>query len=321
MACELGLFRRPSYNVSAVELRQLESFLAVVEEGQFARAARRLFLSPPAVTGHIRRLEREIGTPLFHRSPLMLTPAGKRLISHARAVVEAARAASNAVRDVGCGNGTALRVGVMAPGSAELTPALLRTFRQSHPQIRLTVQSLSFTEYVTPLLDRRIDVAFVRPAPDDERVAAEPLTVEPRAILAPVSCEIADAEEVRLEDVLDLKFVRLPEATPRAFVEYGYLMPARGGLRPRRGTDQARSAQDLVTSVAAGQGVGCTLSSFGRFYRWPGVRCVPIVDAPWQASVLATRRDDRRPEVRALRSLAAMLARDVGPSLVPTRRP
>lgn len=302
----------------AVELRQLESFLAVVEEGQFARAARRLFLSPPAVTGHIRRLEREIGMPLLQRTPLLLTPAGERLIPHARAVVEAARAASAAVRDLRAESGATLRIGVMAPGSAELTPAVLRAFRQAHPEIRLTVESLSFTEYVTPLLDRRIDVAFVRPAPDDDRVMVEPLTVEPRAIIAPAACEVADAEELRLADVLDLSYVSLPETTPRTFVEYGYLMAARGGLRPRCGTDQVRSAQDLVTSVAAGQGVGITLYSFGRFYRWPGIRCVPIVDAPWEASVLATRRDDHRPEVRALRSLAVMLARDVGPALVPT---
>ncbi|MDN3353799.1 LysR family transcriptional regulator [Actinomadura sp. DC4] len=302
-----------------MELRQLESFLAVVEEGQFARAARRLFLSPPAVTGHIRRLEREIGMPLLERSPLALTPAGERLIPHARAVVEAARQASDAVHDLRAGNACVpLRVGVMAPGSAELTPAVLRAFRQAHPGIRLTVESLSFTEYVTPLLDRRVDVAFVRPAPEDERLAVEPLTVEPRMIIAPTACEIADAEQVRVADVLELSYVSLPETTPRRFAEYGYLMAVRGGVPPRRGSDQVRSAQDLLTSVAAGQGVACTLHSFGRYYRWPGVRCVPVLDAPWEASVLATRRDDRRPEVRAIRSLAVTLARDLGPALVPT---
>ena len=303
-----------------MELRQLESFLAVVEEGQFARAARRLFLSPPAVTGHIHRLEREIGMPLLERSPLALTPAGERLIPHARAVVGAARAAAEAVRDLRAENDTTLRVGVMAPGAAELTPAVLRAFRHAHPQTRLTVESLSFTEYVTPLLERRIDVAFVRPVPQDERVVAEALTVEPRVMIVPTACEAAGADGLRLADVLDLDFVRLPDATPRAFVEYGYLVPARGGLLPRCGTDQVRSAQDLVSSVAAGQGVGAALYSFGRFYRWPGIRCVPILDAPWEASVLVVRRDDVRPEVQAMRSLAVMLARDLGSALVPVPR-
>ena len=65
-----------------MQLRQLESFLAVVEEGQFARAASRLFLSPPAVTGHIRQLEREIGLPLLQRSPVMLPIPGTSRVKH-----------------------------------------------------------------------------------------------------------------------------------------------------------------------------------------------------------------------------------------------
>jgi LysR family transcriptional regulator, benzoate and cis,cis-muconate-responsive activator of ben and cat genes len=303
-----------------VELRQLESFLAVVEEGQFARAASRLFLSPPAVTGHIRQLEREIGMPLLQRSPVMLTPAGERLIPHARAIVGAAKAASDAVRDVRTDDRMPLRVGVMAPGSAELTPAVLRAFRRAQPQTRLTVESLSFVEYVTPLIEHRVDVAFVRPAPQDERITSDPLTVEPRVIITPVASELGQAEELRLADVLDLNYVRLPEGTPREFKDYGYLVAARNGLQPSRGEDLATTAQDLMHSVAAGQGVGATLYSLGRLYHWPGVRSVPIVDAPWEVSVLATRRNDSRPEVRAFRTLAVTLARDVGAELVPVPR-
>jgi DNA-binding transcriptional LysR family regulator len=300
-----------------VELRQLESFLAVVEEGQFARAASRLFLSPPAVTGHIRQLEREIGLPLLQRSPVMLTPAGERLIPHARAIVGAAKAASDAVRDIRTGGSTPLRVGVMAPGSAELTPAVLRAFRQAQPQTHLTIESLGFTDYITPLLEHRVDVAFVRPAPDDERIAAEVLTAEPRVIIAPAPSELADADGLRLADVAETAYVRLPDSTPRGFVDYAYLAVARNGMSPPLGLDQVRTAQDLLNCVATGQGIGATLHSLGRFYRWPGVRCVPVIDAPWEESVLATRRNDSRPEVRAFRDLAVLIARDLGPKLVP----
>ncbi|GAB2805511.1 LysR family transcriptional regulator [Actinoallomurus bryophytorum] len=304
-----------------MELRQLESFLAVVEEGQFARAASRLFLSPPAVTGHIRQLEREIGMPILQRSPVMLTPAGERLIPHARAIVGAAKAASDAVRDIRTEGPAPLRVGVMAPGSAELTPAVLRAFRQAQPQTRITIESLGFTDYITPLLEHRVDAAFVRPAPDDERIAAEVLTAEPRVIIAPATSELADAEELRLADVLEVDYVRLPDATPRGFMEYAYFATARDGMRPPLGLDQVRTAQDLLNSVASGQGIGATLYSLGRFYRWPGIRCVPVVDAPWEASVLATRRNDPRPEVQAFRALAVMIARDLGPKLVPAPKP
>ncbi|MER7156849.1 LysR family transcriptional regulator, partial [Streptomyces lydicus] len=62
-----------------MDLRLLSSFLAVVEEGHFKRAAARLFLSPPAVTQHIRQLESQFGTQLLHRNPVSPTRAGARL--------------------------------------------------------------------------------------------------------------------------------------------------------------------------------------------------------------------------------------------------
>jgi Bacterial regulatory helix-turn-helix protein, lysR family len=59
-----------------MELRQLRSMLAVAEERQFALAARRLYLSPAALTTHIAALERELGVILFDRHPVAPTPAG-----------------------------------------------------------------------------------------------------------------------------------------------------------------------------------------------------------------------------------------------------
>ncbi|WP_385617758.1 LysR family transcriptional regulator [Streptomyces sp. P8-A8] len=60
-----------------MDLRVLSSFLAVVEEGHFGRAAARLFLPPPAVTQHVRRPENELGTRLLHRHPSRPLPPGR----------------------------------------------------------------------------------------------------------------------------------------------------------------------------------------------------------------------------------------------------
>ena len=300
-----------------MELRQLASFLAVVEEGQFARAATRLFLSPPAVTGHIQRLDRELGVRLFERCPLGLTLAGERLVPHARTMLAAADAASDAVTDAVTGrrgqDTVPLRVGVMAPGSAELTPAILRAFHDVRPYTPLSIESLSFTEHTTALTEHRVDVAFVRPPPDDERILAEVLTTEPRVLIVPSAHPLGEAEAVHLGDVLDLAYIRLPEGVPRVFTDYLYFSSARGGTRPRYGADEAMTIQDVLTTVSAGRGTGAGLGSFSRLYRWPGIRFVPVLDAPWEQTVLASRRDDPRPEVRVFRSLAVTLARDLGP--------
>ncbi|GAA4501693.1 LysR family transcriptional regulator [Actinoallomurus oryzae] len=293
-----------------MQLRHVESFLAVVEEGQFARAASRLFLSPPAVTGHVRQLERDLGTPLLHRSPVSLTPAGARFLPHAQAMVAAANAACTAVKDLHGTRETVIRVGVMAPGAAELTPAILRAFCRAQPRTRLVVESLGFTDFLSAVLEHRVDVAFIRPAPHDERVVTDTLTVEPRILLTVAACDLADAEGVRLADVLDLDFVRFPETTPRLLSEYGSFAAARNGMETRWGVGRATSAQDLMTSIAAGWGVAGTLHSLGRYYRAPGTCAIPVVDAPWEASALISRRDDLRPEIKAFRDLAVALARD-----------
>jgi DNA-binding transcriptional LysR family regulator len=301
--------------LEVVELRQLASFLAVVEEGQFARAAARLFLSPPAVTGHIQRLERELGVQLLERSPIALTPAGERLVPHARTMLAAANAASDAVTDLHNDEETPLRVGVMAPGSAELTPAILRAFRKARPHTPLTVESLTFAEHTTALTEQRVDVAFVRPPPVDERLRVDVLTTEPRVLIVPSAGPVGEADGVRLSDVLDLVFVGLPENAPPVFADYLYFASARNGMPPRRGVDEASNIQDVLTSVSAGRGTGAALYSFTRLYRWPGISFVPVLDAPWEQSVLASRRNDTRPQVRAFRTLAAALARDLGPQL------
>jgi DNA-binding transcriptional LysR family regulator len=293
-----------------MQLRHVESFLAVVEERQFARAASRLFLSPPAVTGHVRRLERDLGAQLLYRSPVSLTPAGARFLPHAQAMVAAANAASAAVKDLHGTREAVIRVGVMTPGAAELTPAILRAFCRAQPRTRLTVESLGFTDFLSAVIEHRVDVAFIRPAPQDERLVADTLTVEPRIILVRAAGELADAESVRLDDVLDLPYVRFPESTPRPLSDYGSFAAARNGMDVRWGVGLTTSAQDLMTSVAAGWGVAGTLHSLGRYYRAPGTRAIPVVDAPWEASALVSRRDDIRPEIKAFRDLAVTLAHD-----------
>lgn len=306
-----------------MELRHLATFLAVAEEQQFARAAQRLFLSRPAVTAHISSLERELGARLLQRGPVELTPAGQRLLPHARAMLDSANAAAAAIAELDdvADQEQTLRVGIMGHGSAELTPVILHEFRRTHPSTPLSVQALEFTEHVTALVERRVDVAFVRPPAEDERIINDTMTVEPRIVVVPAGSDLADAPAAHLQDVLHLPFLNVPSATPREFTDYLYFMPARNGDQPRRSVDIARSPHEVLTSVAAGRGAGSALLSFQRFYPWPGTRTLPVLDAPLETSALATRKNDNRPAVQRFRALARTLARDLGSRLVPSELP
>lgn len=83
-----------------VSLSQIEYFVAVAEQGHVGRAARALRVAQPAVSRQIRRLEEELGAPLFVRTPrgMRLSRAGEVFLRHARVILGGVRAAAEDVR-------------------------------------------------------------------------------------------------------------------------------------------------------------------------------------------------------------------------------
>jgi DNA-binding transcriptional LysR family regulator len=86
-----------------VSLSQIQYFVAVAEEGHVGRAARGLRIAQPAITRQIRRLEDELGTALFVRTPrgMTLSSSGELFLRHARAILGAVSAAEREVRALG----------------------------------------------------------------------------------------------------------------------------------------------------------------------------------------------------------------------------
>ncbi|WP_017596169.1 LysR family transcriptional regulator [Nocardiopsis potens] len=301
-----------------MDLRLLATFLAVVEEEHFGRAAARLFLSPPAVTQHIRRLEAEVGAQLLHRtSPVAPTPAGARLVGHARTLLAAADAALDDMRETVRleqeGGSRPLRIGIMGHGSAEITPAAINAYRRARPQTRVELHDLDFTEHVSALVEERVDLAFIRPMPDDPRIEGDVMVTEQRIVVVPEAARLADAREegVRVADLEDLPIFRVPERTPDVFQDYLYF----SSPDPRRSMHCALNPQEVLTGVLADRAAGSGLRSFARYYAWPGAVFVPVLDAPWESSHLAHRVGDPDPEVAIFRALAVAVAKDMAPRI------
>jgi DNA-binding transcriptional LysR family regulator len=171
-----------------MDLRQLSYFVAVAEEGQFTRAAIRVSVAQPAVSAQIRRLERELGEPLFHRDrrSVGLTAAGEALLPHARAALAAAERGRDEIASLrGMLHGR-LRVGVAGPVDRRFAEAL-GDFHRAHPAVEISVTQ----EHNEPLLEAVADGDFdaaivgvgVQPLPPrigTRVVATEPLVLAVR---------------------------------------------------------------------------------------------------------------------------------------------
>src|SRR5260370_27584311 len=115
----------------AISLRQLESFVTVVDEGSFTRAADLLHVSQPGLSHQVQALERELGGPLLERLPrkVRLTPAGRTALPHARASLAHAQRASSSARRASGVAARELHVGALYSISTGGLPRALRTWR------------------------------------------------------------------------------------------------------------------------------------------------------------------------------------------------
>lgn len=141
-----------------VELKPYAVFAETVAAGSMSGAARRLGMSPSAVSQTIRALELQAGVTLLHRSTrkLALTEAGERCYPHCRRLVEAADAAAESLtraRDAPSGE---LRVAAPVGFAAHVAPALAPLLAES-PQLRLR---LLVDDAMIDLIDARVDIAI-----------------------------------------------------------------------------------------------------------------------------------------------------------------
>ncbi len=198
-----------------MEQRQLQFFVAVAEELNFTRAARRTHAVQSTVSASIRALERHLGAPLFERDTarVALTEAGQALLPEARRALEQLDQARAAVDGLRTGVTGSLRVGTLAGLTAVDLRSLVGDFRKRHPGVRLSLTTAAAgTEgLLEGLRAHGLDVAFVGvqsltvPGLHLDPVA----TYQPR-LLVPPGHPLAGAASVTPAEVAGEDFVDLP---------------------------------------------------------------------------------------------------------------
>lgn len=193
-----------------MELRQLHHFVALAEERQFTRAARRVNIVQSALSTSIRALERELDAPLFVRSTrdVRLTGAGEIFLEKARLAIEAVRDARSAVAEVqGMKRGT-LKIGTVQSLPAFLDlPLLLARFHQRHPGIEIRLIQGSSSALADRTRAGGIDAAFFPVGTHLTDLVTTMIACDEVVLACPRGHPLEGLTGVTLEAIKDFPFV------------------------------------------------------------------------------------------------------------------
>lgn len=261
-----------------MELYQLRTFAAVAEEGHLTRAAERLHLSQPAVSGHIKALEQELDVRLFERAAtgMVLTEAGSQLLAHSLKVLSAADGVKRAAQQLHAEVAGLLHVGTVAdPVDNRLGDVLAATVRR-HPLMRLELHHSITGAALESVRDGELDATFYfgeQPAPP---LAALPL----RALVYRIAAPAAWAERVQSADwdaIARMPWIRTPSLSTHTrlvtqlFAEHGMEPPSPAVL--------ADDESVITNLVVSGLGVALVRdevararAELGELVIWPGAK-------------------------------------------------
>jgi DNA-binding transcriptional LysR family regulator len=168
-----------------LDLDQMRSVVVLAEHLHFGRAAAALYVSQPALTKQIHKIEDALGGPLFVRRPrhLTLTRAGQVLIEHARVLLRDGQLAIDISRSAMRGEAGLLRIGFGLPSLATGLPDLIQRFRIRFPRVQISMHEMSTPPQLDALGNGTLDVGFVRlPIPASE-ISSFPLFTD-RLVIA-----------------------------------------------------------------------------------------------------------------------------------------
>jgi DNA-binding transcriptional LysR family regulator len=292
-----------------MELRHLRYFVVVAEECHFGRAAARLHIAQPPLSQQIRQLESDLGVALFTRTTrkVELTQAGERYLERARAILASVDAAVAEVGRVAAGEQGRLAIGFTGSATYELLPSLVRVLRSEFPWIDLDLKGEMLTpDQVTALLEKTLDLGFLRPPVRHSDIEVRVLRREPLVAVLPQTHPLAARPTVRLAALRDEPFITYP--SHHRSVVYEAVLDAceDAGFTPAR-TQEVAETSTLVSFVAAGLGVALVPASV-RHLQITGARYLPLEGTTREVELaLAARAGDRSPHLARVRARAEAL--------------
>jgi LysR family transcriptional regulator, benzoate and cis,cis-muconate-responsive activator of ben and cat genes len=239
-----------------METRRLELFVTLVDAESFRTAAEQLFITQPALSQQIIRLESEVGMQLIDRStrPFSVTAAGREFYLRCQQILEHVHGLEDLMMRTKSGRLGRVRVGMASSLMYGHLPSAIKAFRDEHTSVDVSISYTITVEIIDQLESGRLDLAVLLTAPDLPKLETVQLYSEPYVLAVPDDHRLATAEVVRIEELRDEQLITIPRHAAPENHDALVVACMRAGFSPR-GPIASGSYLDLIGMVSAGSGL------------------------------------------------------------------
>lgn len=297
-----------------MELKQLQSFAAVVKHESFTRAAQALYLSQPTVSTHVRQLEAELGVTLVTRTTkaVDVTEKGRELYEYAEKILQL----RNRMIDL-CGETRRiLHLGASTIPAAYLLPELLPAFGALHPEVYFVLHQSDSRGVLDGLRDRTFDLGLVGMTEADDRLEFTPVCRDRMVLITPVTEEflaLHGRASLPLEELLRGPVILREQGSGSRKSAERFLAGAGISEDALHVTARINDQEAIKNLVAGGVGVSIVSERAARdLIRARRVLAFPLPDPDGgrELCLAARRGEDPKPWARDFARFAARYYKD-----------
>ncbi|HEV8596517.1 MAG TPA: LysR family transcriptional regulator, partial [Candidatus Dormibacteraeota bacterium] len=275
-----------------IQLAQVEGFLEVARRGSVSRAAEALFITQPTLTARLQGLERELGTPLFLRTPngMRLTDAGRAWIPYAERALRALVDGRDALEQLMTASAGHLMLAAAPAVSTYVLPDMLERFVAAHPRVEVSVRTGHSEDVVELVLRDEAQIGLGRAIKHPE-LELRPFHTEDLVLVAAPDHPFTQLSSVTMPQVAAEKLIMFDRTSSYYEITQGAFLSAGVSLRGLMELDSIEAAKKMVE-----RDLGVALlpgTAVAREIAGGTLRAVKMKDAPpMQNTIVAYRRRD-----------------------------
>ena len=238
-------------------IRHLWLFLAVAEEQNFGRAAKRLGMSQPPLSEQIQVLEQALKVTLFERSRrgARLTPVGAAILPAVRKFAEQLERLELAVEEAVAGQSGMLTIGAISTAMFDVLPRIIDQLKQQYPHLTVSVREIDSVEAVPALEAGDIDLAFARLDGDlGPAIQSLPLREDRLMVALPSHHPLAARTRISLSSLASEPLVMFSRKVSPVYFDNLIATCRASGFSPRV-LHEVRSVASQIAFVSCGQGI------------------------------------------------------------------